>query len=358
MTHANRPIRVLIVDDSAVSRDYLRYIFESAGSFEVVGTAGNGKEAIERCAALRPDVITMDLRMPVMDGLEATRRIMEAHPTPVVVVSATLSPDEVGGSFAALQAGAVTTVMKPRALNHPDAEHDHRQLLDTVRLMAEVRVVRRRARRDSGAPPGPTPQVEAPARERGGPVELVAIGASTGGPPVLSRILGRLPADFAAPVVVVQHITPGFLDGMVSWLSEVTPLRVSVGSEGELLEPGRVYFGPDGHHVGVTARGTLRLSSAPPEYGVRPAAAHLFRSAAAAYGARSVGVILTGMGRDGAQELRAIQDRGGVTIAQDQDSSVVWGMPGEAVRLGVTDHILDPEAIAARLCALVRQGRA
>ena len=342
-------IRVVIAEDSVVTREFLSSLIERAGGFEVVGVVGDGAAAVDATQRLRPDVVLMDIHMPRMNGYEATRRIMERTPTPIVLISASLDRDEVGMSFEALRAGALTVLGKPPGLGHPEAAVTAEQMLSTLRLMAEVKVVRRWPAAAAPVPPPPAAPVLPMRRAR-----LVAIGASTGGPAVLAEILGRLPAGLAAPVLVVQHIAPGCVGGLVEWLGGQTPLAVRVAQAGEPLHAATVYVAPDGHQMGVTRDGRVSLVGDAAADGFRPSATYLFESVARAMPQSSVGVLLTGMGRDGAAGLRALRDAGGLTIAQDRETSVIFGMPGEAIRLGAAAHVLPPEEIAALLVHLAR----
>jgi len=343
-------IRVLVVDDSVVARDLMVYILNSDPAIQVVGVAQDGEEAVELAGRLLPDVITMDIHMPRLDGYDATRRIMERCPTRIVMVTASALPYEVAETFHALEAGALTVVARPLGPGHREFATAARELLRTVKLMSEVSVVRRwnRKKKDqAGAPP--VGEVVAGA----GPVRLVAIGASTGGPLVLLAILSQLPKRFNAPIVIVQHISTGFADGFAEWLSHAAGFPVQVARNGERLLDGHAYLAPDDLQMQVAAGSVVRLVADPAENGLRPSVSYLFRSVAAVYGGKAVGVLLTGMGRDGAKELKQMQQAGAVTIAQDKESSVVFGMPGEAVRLDAARYVLAPDAIAAMLQRLV-----
>ncbi len=342
-------IRVLVVEDSPTIRQFLVHVLGSEPGLQVVGTAGNGDEALAAVARLEPDVITMDIVMPKVDGLEATRRIMETRPTPIVIVSAHLPAAEARASFRALEAGALAVVPRPEALSSPDHSRTARELVRTVRLMSEVKVVRRRSRRLLPTVPAPSAPVDPKVAHN---LQLIAIGGSTGAPGALQTILSRLPSAFPFPLVVVQHIAPGFIEGFAEWLAGTTPLQVRVARDGELLRPGSVYLAPDRLHMAVASPGQIRLQDAPPEHGLRPSVGFLCRSLAVSFGARAAGVLLSGMGADGAAALKEWRDRGALTIVQDQASSVVHGMPGEAVQLGAAGLVLAPEAIAATLLSL------
>ncbi len=344
-------IRVLIVDDSPSVRKFLRHILEEAGGFEIAGEAVDGAQGVELAAALRPDIITMDISMPVLDGFAATRAIMETEPTPIVIVSGIWTPEEVAKTFDALGAGALAILEKPR-FGDPAFERQKEQIVSTLKLMSEVRVVRRHAR--IPAPSRDRAKAAPPRRVRR---ELVAMGASTGGPQALRTILSGLPAGFAAPIVVVQHIAKGFLPGLVHWLGGHSRLTLTIATDGQAMRPGTVYFAPDDRHLLVTRDMTVRLSEALPIGTLRPSVGPLFRSAAEALGERSVGVLLTGMGRDGAGELLLMRERGALTIAQNERTSIVHGMPGEAIRLGAAAHVLPLEEIAAKLLHVVGEIR-
>jgi len=335
-------IRVLIVDDSPVSREYLKHIFSTDENISVVGVAKDGKEAVSLVQIIRPDVVTMDIQMPRMDGYEATRRIMEVYPVPIVVVSTSMIPEQVENTFRAIKAGAVAAVEKPRGPGHPDSERMAAKVLQTVRLMSEVKVVRRFAS-GNRMPESVSEKFKADIRQD---IKIAAIGASTGGPPVLRTVLSNLTEGFSIPILVVQHIAPGFLQGMVEWLGKETWLNVKISEHGERVRGGYVYFAPDGYHLGISGKGEIHLSGDAPINGLQPSVSYLFRSVADSFGPRALGVILTGMGKDGASELKIMRDKGAITVAQSKESSVVHGMPGEAIRLEAAEHILSPEDIA------------
>lgn len=346
-------IKVLVVDDSPVARELLVYILGSDPQLEVIRTATNGREALEAVERYRPDVITMDIHMPGLDGLDATRRIMETNPTPIVIVTGSFDPRETELAFRATEAGALAVIQRPAGVGHPEHAATVAELVRTVKMMSEVKVVRRWARRRSQSPAAPTaPPSSAEIESRTREVKLVAVGASTGGPPVLETILAGLPKDFPAPIVIVQHMAPGFIQGFAQWLGQSCSLPVQVAAHGELIRPGLVYFAPDGFQMGVEAGGRVSLSKEEPENGLRPSVAHLFRSVARTFGQQAVGVLLTGMGKDGAEELKLMRDQGALTLAQDEESSVVFGMPGEAVSLGAAMYVLSPEKIAATLASV------
>ena len=353
--------RVLVVDDSELQRTVLATLLDADPELTVVGRAGDGPEAIRYAATLHPDVITIDLRMPGMDGIEASRRIMQETPTPIVVVAAGISPEDRRLASEALAAGALALVPKPSAGRN--GERAAAELVATVKRMAQVRVIRRwtpervatgqlrlpaaPARGTSGLlkqpRPGAAPATHLP--------EIVVIGASTGGPQALQAILPRLPASFAPPVVIVQHIAAGFAASIVDWLAPQCALPLQLAQAGQVLDHPGIYLAPTGRHLLVQGR-TLALSDEPPLRGHRPSATFLFNSVAASYGPHAIGVLLTGMGDDGAAGLVALRDAGATTIAQDEASSVVFGMPGVAIALGAAGHILSPMQIPDLLIRL------
>ena len=353
MTSPGSPIRVLVVDDSAVARDLLCHILGSDPGIKVVGTAGNAREAMDSLRLNKPDVISMDINMPAMNGFEATRIIMETDPVPIVIVTG-VDLKELDMSFHAIEAGALAVLHKPHGIGHPQHAADARELITTIKLMSEIKVVRRWVRGEKGTS---RRQMEAP--ENALPsqaIKVVAIGASTGGPPVLEKILMQLPETFSLPVLVVQHMAPGFIEGLAEWLDRKSPLHVQVASNGGVVRPGQVYLAPDGTQMKIDANGRLLCSRDAPENGLRPAVSYLFRSIADVFGKEAVGVLLTGMGKDGASDLMRMKERGAVTIAQDAESSAVFGMPGEAVRINAARHVLSPDRIAAMLARLGTPG--
>lgn len=344
-------IKVLIVDDSPTAREYLKHIINTDSGLDVVGMAKDGEEAIKLVHLKHPHVVTMDINMPVMDGYEATRKIMKSHPVPIVIVSSGMDSKDVEKTFRAMEAGAVAALEKPKGPGHPEFEHMAAKLVQTVRLMSEVKVVRRlREYQKPKAPARLSSKVETtPLPSR---IEIVAIGVSTGGPPVLKTILSNLAKDFPVPILVAQHIAPGFLQGMVEWLDKETPLSVQIPKNGDHVKEGKVYFAPDGCHMGIIGKGEIVFRIATPEYGMQSSVSYLFRSVTKAFRQRAIGVLLSGMGKDGVLELKGMRDQGAITIAQDKDSSVVFGMPGEAIKIGAASHVLTPEGIAVFLNSL------
>lgn len=344
-------IRVVVAEDSLTVRELLVEILESDPEIRVVGQAKNGAEAVELATRLKPDLITMDVHMPAMDGFEATKEIMVRAPTPIIIVSSSASHEDVELSLNAMRAGALMVVTKPD--NPRSARFDGRreELLAMAKAMAQVKVVRRWGPRPLTARPAPALRPAARA-----PVRLVAVAASTGGPAALQRILADLPGDFPVPILVVQHIAAGFVAGLADWLSASSNLGVRVAAPGEPLLERTVFLAPDDRHLGVEADARVVVSDAPPINGFRPSGNYLFESAAQAYGASVAAVILTGMGSDGVEGLKVVKAAGGQVLAQDEATSVVYGMNREAVKAGVVDAVLSVAEVAARLAELVRGG--
>jgi two-component system, chemotaxis family, protein-glutamate methylesterase/glutaminase len=349
-------INVLVVEDSRVVRDYLVYVLETDPGIRVMGTADSGEAALEFLERNRPDAILMDIQMPGIDGFETTRRIMSSNPVPIVVCTASTHFDHIHTAMRALEAGALAVLKKPKGLADPDAEIESAAIILTLKLMSEVKVVRRwnrtAATPANGRISGPhSTQQDAIDRD----AAIVAIGASTGGPPAVQQILSRLSPCFGAPILVVQHIATGFTVGFAEWLASSSPLPVHVAVGGQTPLAGHVYVAPDDQHLRVGLRGELQTTRDDPRNGLRPSAGVLFRSVAERFGRRAIGVLLTGMGRDGAEELKLMADQGALTVAQDEESCVVFGMPGEAIKLGGARHVLPPHKIAELLTTCVRQ---
>lgn len=327
-------VRVLVAEDSAVARELLRAILVEAPGFELVAAVRDGGAAVAAVKRLQPAVVAMDLHMPDMNGAEATRRIMRETPTPIVIVTASSNVDG-RLTYEALAAGALSVVARPLGPSHPRYAARRKSLLDELRLMAGVRVVGRHepVRTDPGRR-RPTRRVGRPQRAR-----VVAVAASTGGPAALLALLQGLPPDFDVPIVIVQHIAESFVDGLAVWLAAETGRSVRVARHGDRLGRGDVLLAPDGQHLRIDRDGFVRLGSDGPVLGHRPSANVLFESVAETLDEACVGVILTGMGRDGADGLARLRAAGGVTLAQDAASSVVFGMPAAAIEAGAVDRV-------------------
>lgn len=342
-------IRVLLVDDSPIAIELTRRMLASAPEITVVGSAGNGAQALALIPQLRPDVICTDLHMPVMDGLELTREVMARHPLPILVLSVSVQAEQEHNIFRMLEVGALDILAKPRGGLASDVGVTALDLITKIRILAGVKVFRRRRSAVVVAtklqPPSMRGLMTMPPR-------IVGIGASTGGPQALERVLGQLPADYPLPLLCVQHIAEGFMQGLVGWLASCCRIRVCSAEEGVLPLAGTAYFPPDNRHLEIDDSGVFRCSSALPQAGHRPSVDVAFSSLARRHGAGAVGVLLTGMGQDGAQGLLDIARAGGLTIAQDEASSVVYGMPKRALELSAVRQVLPLEQIGPALCAL------
>ncbi len=353
---AGGPVRVMLVEDSLVVRELLRHIVSRDARLRIVAAAASGEEALGLIEVVRPDVISMDIRLPGIDGLETTRRIMAERPTPIVVVADAVEDASLRISMNALRAGALSVVEKPVATTNAGYEAVADEICTQLRIMAQVPVIRRRpigaewATRKGAAPAaaGPLP---------GAAPTVLGLAASTGGPPALARVLGALPTDFPLPVLVVQHMGAAFMDGFAAWLDSVVPLPVSVAREGERAEAGRVYVAPGDRHLELGAARTLRVLDSAPVSGQRPAATVLFRSIARQCGAAGIGVLLTGMGEDGALGLLDMQRAGAATVAEHESSAVVYGMPAAAVRLGAARFVLPLDRVGPEILRLAEPGR-
>ena len=374
-------IRVLVADDSATARGLIVAILRNDPELQIVAEAEDGVKAVELTQKLRPDVVTMDLRMPRMDGLAASKEIMITAPTPIIIVTASQDGQEVEVAMNALRVGAVSVLQKPPGPESPAFEEEARRLVSTVKAMAQVKVVRHWRNtpgvrdqgsgvinhgsevrsQDSGIRSGQSADtLLAPdlLRKQGDSTtksraEVVAIATSTGGPAALHQLFSQLPGDFPVPILVVQHITRGFTPGLGIWLNTSCSLQVGIAQQGESLRPHTVYLAPDDRHLGVSNRNTIALSDDPPLGGFRPSGSFLFESVARVFGSSAIALILTGMGEDGVNGLRAVRRAGGRIIAQDEKSSVIFGMPGAAVAARLTDMVLPIEGIARRLLELV-----
>ncbi len=348
-------VRVLVVDDSSLQRNMLIGMLQADAGIEVVGWASNGEEAIVAVERLKPDLVTMDLRMPIMDGLTASERIMREHPTPILMVTGSVSRSNQGMITQALKAGVLGILAKPSATSPTAGD----EFVRMVKGLAQVRV-RGRRRTDSILknqssftlqPRATIIQAVSPQLER---VRVIGIAASTGGPPVLQTILTQLPSDFEIPVLIVQHIASGFARSLVDWLSPLCNIPVQLAVPGTPLTAG-IFIASDTH---LTLRkGMLSSSLEPAVSGHKPSATVLFRSLAQEFGAHALGVVLTGMGNDGAAGLADLKQAGGMVIAQDKTSSVIHSMPASAIALGISDAILNPEEIASTLAKLKLEKR-
>lgn len=337
-----KKIRVLIVEDSQVIREFLEHIIGHDPRLDIVGAVGTAEEALLLLDRVSPDVISMDIRLPGMNGFEATQRIMAEKPTPIVVVSASVECEDLRITMNALQAGALTVLEKPVGTTSADYEALAERLCTQLAIMSQVNVVRRRG------PVRLVPHVEPRAVLRTAHYRMLGIVTSTGGPSALVQLLGGLGADFPLPIVLVQHITASFLEGFASWLEGACPFSVGIVRERTVPAPGTVYLAAPDRHLRVEWGG-LQVDAGAPVCAQRPSGTVLFESMAKTLGAQALGVLLTGMGEDGAGGLLQIRDQGGYTIAEHESTAVVYGMPAEAVRLGAVCESLPLPAIAARI---------
>ncbi|GGE88315.1 chemotaxis protein CheB [Sphingomonas prati] len=322
---AGAPKRVMIVEDSTAVRTLLVHIISHDPRLTVVAAVASAEEAIAALPRVQPDVISMDIQLPGMDGLEATRRIMADRPTPIVVISASIDGASLASSMDALRAGALSVVEKPVGFGNRAFDAVAREICTQLAIMSDVAVVRRRIRLREMEPPG-----------AGVPVSprMLLCAASTGGPQAVARLFGGLPADLMLPTLLVQHMGEAFMEGYATWLQSVVPQRVAIAEEGGVPMAGTIHVAPGGRHLRIGRDGRMRIGSDAPVGGQRPAATALFQSAADALSGAAIAVVLTGMGEDGADGVRALISAGGAAIAEHESSAVVYGMPAAAVRMG------------------------
>ena len=346
MATAEKRTRVLIVDDSAFMRRVLEEIIRTDPKLEVVGQAKDGREAVSMAQSLQPDVLTMDINMPRMDGLEATQHIMTQNPRPILIVSSE-SRQGAASTLRALELGAIDFVTKPSSGIDLDMKNVRDELLGKLKMAAKVRVVRTAALHDPLA--GLEPKSQAPSTKEAGNSEvripLVVIAASTGGPATLMRLAPRFPKDFSAAVILVQHMPATFTSQLSLQLTEVSAIRVKEAEANEALQTGTFYVCPGSHHLRISLNGRIKLDDGPRISGYRPCADVAFESAAAYGGANVVGVVLTGMGNDGTRGSQALKAARGYVIAQDEATSVIFGMPAEAIRTGCVDRVVGIDEI-------------
>ena len=384
-TMNKKPIRVLLVEDSPVAIIILKRILTSCPDIEVVGTARTGLEGLQMIPLAKPHVICTDLHMPQMNGLEFTIEVMANCPRPILVISASVQPENKQNVFELLAAGAIDVFPKPRAGVSGNYETIKQELITKIRVLSGVSVFTLRRKRNlnqiqstptpaqkssfsnvrafpdlkfipkMSSPKAPEKALVTPFAKNDSPkhswqgYKIVTIGASTGGPQALQTILTQLPPNFPAPVICIQHISQGFLQGLVDWLGRECHLPVKIAPCGQVPKPGHIYFTPEAKHLEFDRLGKFIYSSAAPYSGHRPSVTVTFNSIANYYGRSAVGILLTGMGRDGADGMQAISHSGGLTIAQDELSCVVFGMPKEAIALGAAAHILPIKEIAPLL---------
>ncbi len=339
-------VRVLVADDSATVRLMLRRVLEADPDISVVGMAANGREAVQQAALLKPDLVTMDVEMPVMDGIMAIEQIMAYTPVPILVVSSVVSITHSANAARALGAGAVDVFSKPDTSSQKGFEAATAVLRSKVKQLSRVRVITHPRGRLTRQPGEGLAQVS-----RAASIKLVAIASSTGGPQALQVILSDLPREFPAGIVAVQHIAEGFTDGLVEWLNGNCRLKVKKGVHGDSIMPGEVIIAPDAIHMTVTLERRIALVDKQAPGPHKPSADVLLESVARSYGPGALGLILTGMGSDGAKGMRAIYERGGHTLAQDEKTSVIFGMAQEAIKLNAVEGVVPLPEIGGTICS-------
>lgn len=348
----NRKIKLLIVEDSPAQREMLMHILLSTEDFEIIGLADNGLKAINALHGLKPDVVLMDLHMPVMNGIDAIRYIMTTNPMPIIAMSINTNLDEAVNSFNALEAGALAFTEKPGSLHDPRYQHLSSYLIKTIKMMSGITVPRRRSFFAKLPQTANEPLKQAP-ETLAQDISLIAIGVSTGGPVVLKSILSLLPQDFP-PILIVQHIAPGFIDGLAEWLRLMTQRPINIARHLDVPLRGHVYLAPDHNQMGLTKDGRISLTPGPLNNEICPSIDFLFNSVATIVKDKAMGILLTGMGSDGSRQLKHMREEGAITLAQDQESSMIFGMPGEAVKLGAARYVLSPDEIAAKIASFSR----
>lgn len=337
------PVRLLLVDDARVDLEMLRRLFESVDGIEVAAAVTDARAALDRLEEIDPDVIVTDLVMPGMGGRELVEEVMSTSPRPVLVVTSSFDDARV---FRLLEAGALEVLPKPAPQTPEEREQAGVELARKVRMLADVPVFTRGRRAEDD-------QAAEPSRSRDG-AGLVVIGASTGGPQALQTVLASLPATFPLPIVGVQHVSAEFTQGFVDWMNRTVDLQVRLADSDTVLEPGTVTLPKVDHHLELDGIDGVRSTQGDEEDGHRPSITTTMRSAAKVHGADAIGVLLTGMGKDGARGLEAIHRSGGTTVAQDEATSVVHGMPARAIELGVVDHVLGIDEIGPFLVRATR----
>ncbi len=340
-------IKILMAEDSPVQAALIRAILESQPDMEIIGHAQNGEEAIKLAASLKPDIITMDIEMPKIDGLEATRQIMRNSPVPIVILSSYVNDSEMRVPFHALDYGALAVLQKPGDMRDPDFTSIQEELIEVVRAMSEVKVVTHRHKPRIHS--SPWAQQDLP---QGGDYTLVTLGCSTGGPMTLRTILSELPANFPLPIVIVQHMFQHFTEALILWLSKQTPLKLKLAEENEVLMPGTVYFAPHDLHLLILkkqGKAHIHLTRSEKFINFRPSVTVLFNALAETFGGHVIAGILTGLGDDGAEGLKLLHDKGAFTFVQKPSTCVVATMPESAIKIHATQQIVALEDIAAML---------
>lgn len=332
-------INVLVVDDSQIARHMVSELINATSGMQVIGEADNGQRALTLVQKLNPEVILLDLFMPHFNGIEVTKEIMNRHPTPIVIMSGGLSDSEKDreSTVQALRFGALAVVKKPRNLIKDDENVEAKSFVNTIRSMSSVRVIHHHKQFPPLNMQTDNINLGSYGRYDGEP-RIVVIGVSTGGPGIIASIIADLPQDFPLPIVIVQHITERFLPSLVTWLDSVTPLKVKLASEKEIPKSGHIYFAPIGSHLVLTNARQFKFEDSPKALHT-PSIDVLFESIAEVYRNQSIGIILSGMGEDGAKGLKMMLDKGAYTIAQNEATSIVFGMPKAAIALGAASKV-------------------
>ena len=347
----NKPIKVFLVEDSPVALTILQRILSSSSEVEVVGTARDGIDALTQIPLLKPDVVCTDLLMGKMDGLELTQQLMSQFPKPILAISDVVSVNDTQNIVQLLDAGVVDIFAKPQTGFIQDYERQKEQLINKIKILSGVKVFAKRNQTNfqlksiKGDRNLEQTTKELPSKN---PLDyqIIAIGVSTGGPKALQQIFSNLPANFPLPIVCTQHISVGFLASLISWLNLDSKLKVKIAKLGEKPLPGIVYFAPENYHLEIDNRGKFCYSQAEPFNSHRPSATVMMQSLVEFYGNGIIGILLTGMGKDGVLGMQKISSCGGFTIAQDKASSVIFGMPQEAIKIGAIREVLSIEEIA------------
>jgi len=339
-------IKLLITEDSLSIVEILKAIFKSDGDIEVVGYAKNGRESIQLTERLKPDVILMDINMPIMDGLEATRVIMSKIPTPILILSSLIKDDDPSISFEALRAGALDIMEKPALQLNPSDKNYEMELIRKIKIVSKVKPIHLIYHNEKNYHTKRRVHI---IKDN----QILTIGASTGGPPAICCILKNFVPGFPLPILIVQHIFSGFTEGMINWLSKNCSIKVKLAENGEKVAEGVAYFPPCDFHLGIDNSHRIILSKEPPIGGHRPSVDFMMRHVARVFKGKCIGILLTGMGKDGTEGLRAIKQQGGKTIVQDEETSVIFGMPKSAINAGVADIVCPLEKIPSTVINLL-----
>ncbi len=342
-------IKVLIVDDCLVFRELLAHIIETDPELQVVKMAATGEEALKWLESESADVITMDIQMPGLNGFEVTRKIMETKPIPIVIITSGYTTANTEMAFRAIEAGALAIIEKPTKFIKEKYEIQTQEIIKTIKMISEIKLVKKqhRFKESSGLPMLPL------VRERAKQIQAVAIGASLGGPLAIAEILSHLPSSFPVPIFIVQHISAGFIDGFIQWIQKYSVLPIHLAQHNQCAIPGHVYIAPDKCHMEVKKGHVIHLDHS--SANSQPFIARLFHSMAYTYGPCAIGVILTGMGRDGANDLLLMRQKGAYTIAQDESSCIMFGIPREAIIIGAAQQVLPLNKIAPALVHLTKK---